>query len=107
MFEPKCQRRRKTGPYAGARVGQFSAAFSDGLARVSALARALPAERKGKSGRVLLRQLRDYPAATVADFSTAVLRYALMNTKQRVSTPRGRISCRFGCHRVGCDRISL
>src|SRR5437660_11566716 len=34
---------------------------------------ALPAERKGKSGRVLLRQLRDYPAATVADFSTAVL----------------------------------
>src|SRR5712671_5496564 len=35
---------------------------------------ALPAERKGKSGRVLLRQLRDYPAATVADFSTAVLK---------------------------------
>jgi len=34
---------------------------------------ALPAERKGKSGRVLLRQQRDYPAATVADFSTAVL----------------------------------
>src|SRR5438105_6009513 len=34
---------------------------------------ALPAERKGKSGRILLRQLRDYPAATVADFSTAVL----------------------------------
>ena len=34
---------------------------------------ALPAERKGKSGRVLLRQLRDYPAATVADLSTAVL----------------------------------
>src|SRR5271167_3724994 len=38
---------------------------------------ALPAERKGKSGRVLLRQLRDYPAATVADFSTAVLTYLL------------------------------
>jgi hypothetical protein len=37
-----CQRRRKTGPHAGARVGQFSAAFSDGLTRVSALARALP-----------------------------------------------------------------
>ena len=34
---------------------------------------ALPAARKGKSGRVLLRQQRDYPAATVADFSTAVL----------------------------------
>src|SRR5947208_2907486 len=38
---------------------------------------ALPAERKGKSGRVLLRQLRDYPAATVADFSTAVLTSAM------------------------------
>jgi adenylate cyclase len=36
-----CQRRRKTGPHAGARVGQFSAAFSDGRAGVSALARAL------------------------------------------------------------------
>ena len=34
---------------------------------------ALPAARKGKSGRVLLRPQRDYPAATVADFSTAVL----------------------------------
>ena len=30
-----------------------------------------------------------------------------MNTKQRVSAPRGRASCRFGCQRVGCDRISL
>src|SRR6202007_190949 len=34
---------------------------------------ALPDARKGKSGRVLLRRQRDYPAATVADFSTAVL----------------------------------
>src|SRR5260370_39266370 len=34
-------------------------------------------------------------------------RSALMNTKQRVSAPRGRASCRFGCQRVGCDRISL
>ena len=34
---------------------------------------ALPDARKGKSGRVLLRRKRDYPAATVADFSTAVL----------------------------------
>jgi hypothetical protein len=34
---------------------------------------ALPVIRKGKSGRVLLRRQRDYPAATVADFSTAVL----------------------------------
>ena len=34
---------------------------------------ALPAPRKGQSGRVLIRQQRDYPAATVADFSTAVL----------------------------------
>ena len=34
---------------------------------------ALPAARKGKSGRVLLRRQRDYPAATVADFCTAVL----------------------------------
>src|SRR6266849_2107943 len=33
-------------------------------------------------------------------------RYALMNTKQRVSAQRGRASCRFGCQRVGCDRIS-
>jgi hypothetical protein len=32
-----------------------------------------PDARKGKSGRVLLRRQRDYPAATVADFSTAVL----------------------------------
>jgi hypothetical protein len=31
----------------------------------------------------------------------------LMNTKQRVSAPRGRASCRFGCQRVGCDRILL
>src|SRR3984893_13657671 len=30
-----------------------------------------------------------------------------MNTKQRVSAQRGRASCRFGCQRVGCDRISL
>src|ERR1700680_3828794 len=30
-----------------------------------------------------------------------------MNTKQRVSAPRGRASCRFGCQRAGCDRISL
>jgi len=30
-----------------------------------------------------------------------------MNTKQRVSTQRGRASCRSGCQRVGCDRISL
>jgi two-component sensor histidine kinase len=30
-----------------------------------------------------------------------------MNTKQRVPAPRGRASCRFGCQRVGCDRISL
>jgi ABC-type amino acid transport substrate-binding protein len=37
-----CQRRRKTRPHAGARVGQFNAAFSDGRAGVSALARALP-----------------------------------------------------------------
>jgi hypothetical protein len=29
-----------------------------------------------------------------------------MNTKQRVSAQRGRASCRFGCQRVGCDRIS-
>ena len=34
---------------------------------------ALPDARKGQSGRVLIRQQRDYPAATVADFSTAVL----------------------------------
>jgi hypothetical protein len=34
-------------------------------------------------------------------------RYALINTKQRVSAQRGRASCRFGCQRVGCDRISL
>src|SRR6266446_2136391 len=34
-------------------------------------------------------------------------RYALMNTKQRVSAQRGRASCRFGCQRAGCDRISL
>ena len=32
-----------------------------------------PAARKGKSGRLLLRRQRDYPAATVADFCTAVL----------------------------------
>jgi hypothetical protein len=37
-----CQRRWKTGRHAGARVGQFSAAFSDGWAGVNALARALP-----------------------------------------------------------------
>ncbi len=37
-----CQRRWKTRPQAGARVGQFRAAFSDGRAWVSALARALP-----------------------------------------------------------------
>ena len=30
-----------------------------------------------------------------------------MNTKQRGLAPRGRASCRFGCQRVGCDRISL
>ena len=34
---------------------------------------ALPDDRKGKSGRVLLRRQRDYPAATVVDFPTAVL----------------------------------
>ena len=34
---------------------------------------ALPADRKGISGRVLLRRQRDYPAATVADSFTAVL----------------------------------
>src|SRR5271156_6822970 len=34
---------------------------------------ALPAERKGKSGRVFPRQQGDYPAATVADFLSAVL----------------------------------
>src|SRR5271169_301464 len=30
-----------------------------------------------------------------------------MNTKQPVSAQRGLASCRFGCQRVGCDRISL
>lgn len=32
---------------------------------------ALPDARKGKTGRLLLRRQRDYPAATVADFCTA------------------------------------
>ena len=31
----------------------------------------LPADRKGQSGRLLRRPQRGYPAATVADFSTA------------------------------------
>ena len=34
---------------------------------------ALPDNRKGQSGRLLRRPQRDYPAATVADFSTADL----------------------------------
>lgn len=33
---------------------------------------ALPAARKGQTGRVLLRPQPDYPTATVADFRTAV-----------------------------------
>ena len=37
-----CQRRWKTRPQAGARVGQFRAAFSDCRAWVTALGRALP-----------------------------------------------------------------
>ena len=40
---------------------------------------ALPADRKGINGRVLLRRQRDYPAATVADSSTAVLTYEAAN----------------------------
>jgi hypothetical protein len=32
---------------------------------------ALPEIRKGKTGRLLRRPQQDYPAATVADFSTA------------------------------------
>ena len=34
---------------------------------------ALPENRKGKTGRLLRLPKRDYPAATVANFSTAVL----------------------------------
>src|SRR2546421_1298942 len=58
---------------------------------------ALPAERKGKSGRVLLRQLRDYPAATVADFSTAVLRFRSVAAQSVVpEQPRAAPDCHAG-----------
>ena len=45
---------------------------------------ALPAARKGKSGRLLLRRQRDYPAATVADFCTAVLSLAYYERCSRI-----------------------
>ncbi len=35
---------------------------------------ALPASRKDQCGRVLIRQQHDYATASVADFSTAVLK---------------------------------
>lgn len=44
-------------------------------------AHALPADREGQSGRVLLRPRPDYPAATVADFSTAVLKHRAILTR--------------------------
>ena len=58
---------------------------------------ALPAARKGKSGRVLLRRQRDYPAATVADFSTAVLtsaRRSIPGTRNGVTNRAWRKVCR-------------
>jgi hypothetical protein len=47
---------------------------------------ALPDARKGQSGRVLIRQQRDYPAATVADFSTAVLTFFAYATNYPIDT---------------------
>jgi hypothetical protein len=49
---------------------------------------ALPADRKGKSGRVSLRRQRGYPAASVADFSTAVLSLSLNFCFRRVAASR-------------------
>ncbi len=51
---------------------------------------ALPADRKGISGRVLLRRKRDYPAPTVADFSTAVLTDQVAAPMPRRQTGSGR-----------------
>jgi hypothetical protein len=61
---------------------------------------------------MLIAQLRAPPAPArpgdeVRCDSRRRQRYALINTKQRVSAQRGRASCRFGVQRVGCDRISL
>ena len=64
-----------------------------------------PAMRWVVGGKAPMDRAARWAASRLRQPTTAEVR--LDNTKQRVSAQRGRASCRFGCQRVGCDRISL
>jgi hypothetical protein len=76
-----CHRRRKTGPHAGVRVGQFSAAVSEGWAGVSGLA------YRRRSLRARKPQPR-VPSALFADFNPIEMLFAKLKTLSRKAAER-------------------
>ena len=67
----------------------------------------MPSHKKGKSGRLLRRPQRGYPAATVAEFCTAVPIAATCETTLVIeSLDRHRVGWVWLIHGNGCDVVT-